>query len=162
MAKLLPEHEYLKSLPRKRAAAGVLFFNGKQDLLLVRPVYADHWKIVGGTVDAYESPLATCIRETQEELGLVVDPPRFLGVAYKWEQSKQDENLIFYFYQVLSDEQIGKIIIPKDELREYCFFSRGEAMKVVSDGSRQSFPFCYDAMESGKAFYMDREGGTVA
>ncbi|MBI4093139.1 MAG: NUDIX hydrolase, partial [Candidatus Kerfeldbacteria bacterium] len=84
----LPPEEYKKSLPRKRAAAGILFFNSKKELLSVKPIYADHWKIVGGTVDAYESPLETCIRETYEELGLAVEPPRFLGVAYKRERLK--------------------------------------------------------------------------
>ncbi|MBI4426157.1 MAG: NUDIX hydrolase [Candidatus Kerfeldbacteria bacterium] len=158
MVRLLPEQEYVKGLPRKRAAAGVLFFNGKKELLLVKPVYVDHWKVVGGTVDAYESPLATCVRETKEELGLRVEPPRFLGVAYKRERAKNDENLIFYFFQRLSDEQIASIAFPKEELSEYRFFHLGEAMKVVSDGSRQSFPLCFAAVESGRAFYMDRKG----
>lgn len=154
----LPHSEYIKSLPRKRMAAGVLFFNSKKELLLVKPVYDDHWKIVGGTVDAYESPITTCVRETKEELGLKIDLPRFLGVAYKRERAKEDENLIFYFYMELSDEQIAKIVIPRDELSEYRFFAHDESMKVVSDGSRQSFPLCFEAIESGKAFYMDRMG----
>lgn len=34
-------------------------------------------------------------------------------------------------------------------------------MKVVSDGSRQSFPSCFAAIENGKPFYMDRKEGSV-
>src|SRR4030042_1026069 len=47
--------EYLKTLPKKRIAVGVLLFNDDNQLLVLKPSYKDHWTIPGGVVNEYES-----------------------------------------------------------------------------------------------------------
>lgn len=53
--KLLPEKEYLESLPKKRMGVGVLFFSGDK-ILILKPTYKDYWLLPGGAIDLNESP----------------------------------------------------------------------------------------------------------
>ena len=41
-------NDYYKNLPRKRMGSGALFFNSKDEALIVKPNYKDHWEIPGG------------------------------------------------------------------------------------------------------------------
>jgi 8-oxo-dGTP diphosphatase len=50
--------------------------------LLVEPVYKDYWEIVGGCVEANESPRPGAAREVKEELGQTVVPGRLLVVDW--------------------------------------------------------------------------------
>ena len=50
--------DYTATLPRKRMAAAVLFFDAADRLLLVEPTYKPTWELPGGTVEADESPRA--------------------------------------------------------------------------------------------------------
>src|SRR5258707_11044757 len=79
---MMREDDYLRSLPRKRMAAGALFVDGAGGVLLVDPVYRDTWDLPGGVVEAEESPHAACRREVAEELGLDRRPGRVL--AFGW------------------------------------------------------------------------------
>lgn len=63
--------EYAKRLPRKRIVACLVAYHGG-GLLAVKPTYREGWLLPGGTVEAGESPAAGCVRETWEELGLVL------------------------------------------------------------------------------------------
>ena len=58
----------------KRIAAGALFLNQQQRVLLVNPTYKTHWEIPGGMVEENEAPGAACRREISEELGLDMTP----------------------------------------------------------------------------------------
>jgi 8-oxo-dGTP diphosphatase len=107
--KLSPE-EYLKSLPRKKIAAAAIFFNEKNELLIVKPNYRDHWLVPGGIVEKNESPAHGCIREVKEEISLIIHTPKFVGVNYV--VGNDDEGLHFVFYcGVLTQDQTSQIKI---------------------------------------------------
>lgn len=57
-----------------RVTAGALFSDEASRILLVRPTYKEHWDIPCGYVEPGESPLAACVREIGEELGLSGGP----------------------------------------------------------------------------------------
>src|SRR4051794_41118953 len=86
-------------LPRKRMAAGALFFDGRGRLLVVKPTYrSDDWySIPGGVVEEDESPKAGCAREVREELGLEVPIGALLAVDYRPQEGQVTENLQFVF-----------------------------------------------------------------
>ena len=47
---MLPDDEFYQSLPKKRMAAGCLFFDAHGWILLVKPTYKPTWEIPGGVV----------------------------------------------------------------------------------------------------------------
>ena len=47
----MKNEDYYKHLPKKRMGVGALFLSGKNDLLIVKPNYKDHWSIPGGVVE---------------------------------------------------------------------------------------------------------------
>ena len=74
--------DYSRGFPRKVAASGMFFVNEQRQILLVNPTYKEVWEIPGGVVEAMEAPRAACIREVEEEIGLVIDPGRLLSIDY--------------------------------------------------------------------------------
>lgn len=73
--------EYAKRLPRKRAVACLVAYHGG-GLLVVKPTYREGGLLPGGTVEAGKSPAAGCVRETWEELGLVLPIRQLLLVDH--------------------------------------------------------------------------------
>lgn len=63
-------------------AAGVLFVDEHDRVLLVEPTYKPFWDLPGGIVEVGESPWGAAQREVKEELGLVVTPGRLLICDY--------------------------------------------------------------------------------
>src|SRR5512146_1882310 len=91
------QEDYYKSLPTKRMGTGVLFFNVKGELLIVKPNYKEGWSIPGGVIDANESPRAAGFRETKEEIGIDIDEVQFLCVCYSLNDWPKTESLQFVF-----------------------------------------------------------------
>lgn len=120
--------EYLQKLPKKRMGSGVIFVNTKNELLLVKPTYQEGWEVPGGVVEENESPLATCHREINEELGISVKTYKLLCMDYTSVTEDRSESLQFLFFGgVLTPEQITIISLPADELSEFRFVSVEDA-----------------------------------
>ncbi|MGW2748072.1 NUDIX domain-containing protein [Streptomyces sp. NPDC001450] len=92
-----PTSDYDRALPRKRVAAGVLFFDDQDRVLLVDPVYKDPGEIPCGAVEADESPRASAHREIKEELGLDLPPGRLLAVDWTPSRPDRSEGLVFIY-----------------------------------------------------------------
>lgn len=149
--------DYYKSLPRKRAGAGVLFFNERKELLIAKPTYKDYWTIPGGTVDANESPRQCAMREVKEELGLEQADVKFLAIDYVANNKEKGEAFHFIFYGgVLSVEDIARIRLPKEELHEYRFV---KSEKLVEFLGQRVFPrisvILQNAVKDGKPVYLE-------
>lgn len=77
------EAAFYERLPRVRGAATALLRDEPGGrVLLVDPVYRPAWGLPGGVVEEGESPLAACLRECEEELGL--RPHLHALVAVDW------------------------------------------------------------------------------
>ncbi|MGW4784981.1 NUDIX domain-containing protein [Streptomyces sp. NPDC004230] len=112
--------EYDLTLPRKRVAAGVLFFDEHDRVLLVDPIYKEHWEIPGGAVESDESPRAGARRELKEELALDLEPGLLLGVDWTSPRPGRSEGLVFVFDGgQLTPEQLTAIQLQPDELRAH-------------------------------------------
>lgn len=111
---------FVKSLPRKRIVACLVAYHHGR-LLIVKPTYRDGWLLPGGVVEAGESPATGCIRETREELGLVLPIRRLLLVDHATDPGDgSGESLQFWFgTDELSSAQIERIALPADELEAY-------------------------------------------
>ena len=129
----MPENNYYQTLPKKRIAAGALFFNENNELLIVKPTYKDYWQIPGGVVEKDESPRDGCIREVKEEIGLDIDIKKFLCADYIYISSEEREGIIFIFYGgILTPFQIENIKLPKEEISECKFLKTEEALPLLS------------------------------
>jgi len=152
---LSPE-EYYKSLPKKQVGAGVLLFNSKGELLIVKPTYKDKWSIPGGSVDAEESPKTCAIRETKEEIGLDLKDVQFICVDYKKTKDVQPENMQFIFYGgIITEKEIKKIKLEKDELGEFRFISVEKNLDLLRPNFKKRLPHCLEAIKTGKTIYLE-------
>ena len=114
--------QFTQTLPKKRMASGALFRNEQGQFLLVNPTYRERWLIPGGTVEASESPMTTCIREVEEEINLHCELKHLLCLDYMPQSEEGTEALHFIFDGgVLTKQQIANIQLPADELSEYLF-----------------------------------------
>jgi ADP-ribose pyrophosphatase YjhB (NUDIX family) len=85
--------------------AGVLFTDATGRALMVEPTYKDYWEIVGGCVEADESPRHAAAREVKEELGRTVVPGRLLVVDWVPPRPGRTEGVMFIFDGGALDEQ---------------------------------------------------------
>jgi 8-oxo-dGTP diphosphatase len=93
----LTDAEFYQRAPKKRIAAGVVARDEHGRILLVKPTYKEPWEIPGGVVDAGESPLATCQREIEEELGVTWSVGRLLVIDYVGDDPPFMEALVLVF-----------------------------------------------------------------
>jgi ADP-ribose pyrophosphatase YjhB (NUDIX family) len=103
-------------MARPRMAAGALFFNSHDHVLLVRPSYKPMWEIPGGYVEAGESPLDACKREVQEELG--ISPPIGALLVVDWAPSPSEGDKVLYVFDggQLPPQEADAIKLATDEL----------------------------------------------
>jgi len=52
---------FFETLPKKRIASAALFLNAQNEILLVKPIYQEHWLLPGSVVEEGESPRQACI-----------------------------------------------------------------------------------------------------
>ncbi|MGK5674690.1 NUDIX domain-containing protein [Micromonospora sp. URMC 106] len=102
-----------------RVAAGALFFDDEGRVLLVRPSYKKHWDIPGGYVEPGESPRAACVREVQEELGLMPALGPMLVVDWAPAEHEGDKLLFIFDGGSLGAEQERDIRFSDGELTEW-------------------------------------------
>ena len=125
---------YLKSLPKKRLAAGLLLFDVDNRLLVLKPSYRDGWTIPGGVVNEYESPLAAVIRESKEEIGIKVCVLKCLALDYT--KNTIDEYIseslqIIFLGQKLSTDDVQSIKIDGREIVDYRLVEYHEALTML-------------------------------
>lgn len=158
----MTDRDYIKNLPKKRMASGVILLNKAGEILLVKPGYKDHWSVPGGVIDKDESPRDAALREVKEEVNLDLKSMRLLCLDYMSPQdsgySTRDENIQFIFFGgILTSEDIKKIKVPKEEISEYKFVGKEEAVKLVNDRLAHRLKPCFETLEKGASVYL--EGG---
>lgn len=148
--------DYFAALPRKRMGAGVLLFDRDGRVLIVKPVYKDHWTWPGGVVDKDESPRAAAMRETKEEVGLDIKIKQLLEVTYKYPVGEKDENLQWIFYGgVLGQDEIKKIKTDMKEVEEYKF-AGGRELDMLTKRKLASKLVRYrEILKTGGAIYTE-------
>jgi 8-oxo-dGTP pyrophosphatase MutT (NUDIX family) len=117
-----------------QVGAGCIFLDQLGRVLLVKPAYKDPWEIPGGAVEAEESPLAACVREIREELGIDWKPGRLLCLDYRppVDGVRGDALRIIFFGGVLFDEDSSRFALNPDELLEWRFVEPAELDSYVT------------------------------
>lgn len=152
----LPRKEWLATLARKRVTGCSLMFNGKGELLIVKPRYKDVWALPGGCSDKHESPTETTRREVKEEVGLDKEAGRLIGLDYMSRPEDDDEILEFFFYGgVLTDEEILSIVLQEVELEKYQLVPTADLMQYFSPRWAIRFPLLLEAIKTNIPAVMD-------
>jgi 8-oxo-dGTP diphosphatase len=152
----IPPEEYYESLFKLPAATNTLFFDEEGRLLIVKPNYKEGWLVVGGMLDKGESPRECCIREVQEEIGISIEDPTFLGVAYNTKENGENTLQLMFYGGVLSDTDIERINLQKEELSEYRFVSLDEALILLRPGLRARVPIFLNAIQTNTVAYFEQ------
>jgi 8-oxo-dGTP pyrophosphatase MutT (NUDIX family) len=119
-------------LARKRMAAGVLFRDKADRVLLLEPSYKPNWEIPGGAVEAGESPWAAATRELAEELGWERPLGRLLVVDHVRPQDSRPEGVVFVFDGgVLDETDLAGLVFTDGEILSAGFHSLDEARGKV-------------------------------
>lgn len=148
-----PPDEWLAGRPKFLAAAGALFTDAEDRVLVVKPHYRDHWLFVGGQVDEGETPEQACRREVKEEIGLDVVLGGLLVVD--WTQPTRDRPLplvVFIFDGGTVDP--ARIRLDRDELDEFRFVPVAAALGLLSANGRRRMPVALDAKRTGATRYL--------
>lgn len=122
------------SFVRPQAAAGVLFLDDDERVLLVVPSYKDYLDLPGGFVEVDEHPKAAAQREVLEELGIEPAIGRLLVVDW-WTNSSEGAGgpkILFVFDGGhLTQAQLDHIIVDGDEVTGYKFHAPHELASVT-------------------------------
>ncbi|MFG2960820.1 NUDIX domain-containing protein [Streptomyces sp. NPDC048291] len=152
--------EYDRKLPRKRVAAGVLFFDADGRVMLVDPIYKDPWEIPGGAVEWDEPPRDGAVREVKEELGLAWEPGRLLGIDWVGPRPGRSEGMVAVFDGgMLGPEQIAGIRLQDEEIRAFEFVSLDQVRERLIPLLARRVEACMAARERGETVYL--ENGVV-
>jgi ADP-ribose pyrophosphatase YjhB (NUDIX family) len=138
-----PEPEFVPGIAStfasKRIAAAALFRDDQGRILLLEPTYKSSWVLPGGVVEAEEDPLAACVREVHEELGLDVTPGPLLIVDWVPRHGVWGDSLQFIFDGGrMTAQQAGSLRLQESEIRsaEFVTLDRAAALTLPSVGRR--------------------------
>lgn len=156
MVKKYTDEEYAALLPKKQVGTAVLFFNSKNELLVIKPNYKEGWLVPGGAADEDESPLLCALRETREEIGLNFSTLPLVGIYFGHKKGVFPDSLKFIFYGgILRDDQIASIKLEAEELEEYAFIPLNNALPLLSFSLQKSVPQSVDAIKNGTVAYIE-------
>lgn len=152
---------YYASLPRTRGAASALLLDDLGRMLLVKPTYKDGWLLPGGVIENNESPLAACVRECREELGLV---PRLSGLAcVDWSPPRDgvDAVNVFVFAGRLTAAEVAAVRLPPEELCDHVLVPPHEAGSYAPPHFARRVGAVLRALPAGRTVYLEdgREPG---
>jgi len=113
----------------------VALFNEDNEVLILQrgktaPWMPNKWSLVGGVVDAGESPIESAIREIKEEIGITID-----YIDYVTHKTSKDSGELFFFTGNLPK---GEIIKLDYENQDYAF---------VNESNYEVFDFVPDVKE---------------
>jgi 8-oxo-dGTP diphosphatase len=146
------------SLPKKRMAAGCLFRNSSNQILIVQPTYKPVWETPGGVTEENESPKTCAAREVREELGLEVSVGRLLVVDYTSENEEYTEALMWVFDGgILSDTQILSIKLPASELKSFRFVDLLELEPLVIPRMFRRLEQAFFAILNNQTLYLENQ-----
>ncbi|WP_395105723.1 NUDIX domain-containing protein [Actinomadura sp. SCN-SB] len=151
----MPDLAYYASLPRTRGAAAALLLDDLGQVLLVKPTYKQGWFLPGGVIEDGESPLAACVRECEEELGLV---PRLDGlVCVDWGPPRDgvDAVNVFVFAGTITAAQLAALRLPPEELSGHVMVAPDKVEELAPPHIARRMPPSLRGLAERRAIYLE-------
>lgn len=142
-------------MARPRMAAGALFFDEEDRVLLVEPTYKDYRDIPGGYVEAGESPRSACLREINEELGIEPEVGRLLVMDWAPNPGEGDKVLYIFDGGILSGEDRSAIRLQEAELRSYAFHDARSIDTLTVPRLARRISAAVEARRHGRTDYLE-------
>ncbi|OEU90834.1 NUDIX hydrolase [Streptomyces abyssalis] len=142
-------------MARPRMAAGALFFDEHDRVLMVEPAYKDYWDIPGGYVEKGESPREACIREVREELGITPTIGRLLVVDWAPNPGEGDKVLYLFDGGVLSGTDTERVVLQTDELVGFAFHDVNKLVAVTISRLARRIAAAASARRSASVAYLE-------
>ena len=120
--------KWIKGLPKRFSSSVMLLETMDDRLLVVRSSYKAYWSLPGGIIDPSETPRETAIRETKEEVSVVVDADSVSFVAVVDRKSEVAETYQFIFKAPITDQMIEAITLQASEIDEYDFVTKEQVL----------------------------------
>jgi 8-oxo-dGTP diphosphatase len=140
---------------RTYVAAGVLFFDDENRVMLVQPTYKDYWDIPGGYVEAGETPAQAAAREVREELGIEAAIGPLLVADWAPHPDEGDKLLLIFDGGTLTTEQLTAIHLPAEELASYAFHDPAEIATVLIPRLGRRVTAAVDAHYASRLAYLE-------
>lgn len=116
---------WLKTVARV-SSSSLILEDSDGRALIVKANYKSHWTFPGGVIDPHESPLEGAVRETREEVGLVVDPAT---VTFGWVANRTSELADTYQFVFRAPFPAGSeqhITLQADEIDDFAWVTKAE------------------------------------
>jgi 8-oxo-dGTP pyrophosphatase MutT (NUDIX family) len=129
-------------------SATVMLFDDQHRLLLVEDANTGYWITVGGAVDPDEPPADAAVRECWEELGLLVEPTRLIGVfgGPHFRSNYANGDTVSYVATVFEVRKVlGEPRPDGVEITKMRYVSREEAKALkMSVATREMVDYAFD------------------
>jgi 8-oxo-dGTP diphosphatase len=142
-------------MAQPRIAAGALFLDEQDRILLVRPAYKPMWDIPGGYVQPGESPLAACVREVREELGVSPSIGRHLVIDWAPAEHEGDKMLFVFDGGTLDAMQRARLRPDDEEITDYKFSDVDDLDQYVPARLARRLRTALAARGSGQPVYAE-------
>lgn len=113
---------------------GVVIINNKNEVLLQRRsrfkrINPSKWGICGGKVDLNETTMEAGVRETLEEIGIILDKSKFQLLS-----KTVKDKAHFTVYYINQDIDINKCKLQKEEVEQIQYFKIEELENLDNEG----------------------------
>ena len=163
-AEILGENRF-ETFTRTREGSRAVIVRGGM-ILLSRETVSGWWLVPGGGLEAGETPEACCVRETEEETGLIVRPLRRFLTLYEY---YEEYRYISHYFECavtgrgrmrLTEAEKRRGLVPRWLPLEEAvgIFSRHASWAAVSEEKRGAYLREYTALA---AYLESREGRAV-
>lgn len=150
---------WIRSLPKKRCAAGVILRNSENHWLLLKTNYHDgKYTFPGGIIEQYESIKVGAEREVFEETGIKIEVDKLLTITNVSNRKLGDELVIFYFNGgILSEQQINSINPQEKEILDYLFVPEDKVVEFLRENAHETFSSLQRSFRENKLLFFEVE-----
>ncbi|MFJ3790387.1 NUDIX domain-containing protein [Kitasatospora sp. NPDC090091] len=138
-----------------RTAAGVLFFDEEDRVLLVKPTYKPGWEIPGGYLHAGETPSEGAAREVKEELAITPPIGRLLVADWAPHPTEGDKLLFVFDGGVLPADELDRIAVDQVEIGEYAFHTADQLDALLIPRLARRVHAAHAAKTQSKTTYLE-------